>query len=212
MVLQTLREHQMYAKFSKYEIWLKSISFLRHIVSEMGTEVDPKKVEIVADWPWMTTMTEIKSFLGLVGYYRRFVLDFYKIVAPITRISQKNKKFKWSNQCEECFQKLNECIISALVLALPSGNEDFSIYYDASKVGLGCVLMYNGRVISYALRQLKKHEANYPTHDLEMAAVVFSLRCGDTIYMELNMKFSLIIRVSSTFSTRKNEISNIEYG
>ncbi len=94
----------------------------------------------------------------------------------MTRLTQKNKKFEWSDECEESFKKPKECLISALVLALPSSNEDFTIYYDASRVGLGYVLMQKGRVIAYALRQLKKHKANYPTHDLEMAVVVFALK------------------------------------
>ncbi len=121
-------------------------------------------------------MTEIKSFLGLAGYYRRFVLDFSKIITLMSSLTQKNKKFEWNDQYEESFQKLKEYLITAPVLHLPSGNEDFIIYYDASRVSLGCVLMQNGRVITYASRQLKKYEANYPTHDLEMAAVVFALK------------------------------------
>ncbi|XP_058002263.1 uncharacterized mitochondrial protein AtMg00860-like [Hevea brasiliensis] len=152
MVLPTLKEHQLYAKFSNCEFWLKSISFLGHVVSENRIEVDPKKVKVVANLLRLTIVTEIKSFLGLASYYKRFVPNFSKIDAPVTRLTQKNKKFKWNDQCEQSFQKLKECSISALVLALPSGNEDFIIYCNVSKVGLGCVLMQNGRAIAYVSR------------------------------------------------------------
>ncbi len=110
-------------------------------------------------------MIEIKSFLGLTGYYRRFIPNFSKIVAPMTRLTQMNKKFKWSDECEKRFQKLKECLISALVLALPTDNEDFTIYCNASRVGLCCVLIQKERGIAYASRQLKKHEDSYPTYD-----------------------------------------------
>ena len=92
-VLQTLRDHRLYAKFSKCEFWLEQVAFLGHVVSKDGIQVDPKKIEVVVDWPRPTTVTEIRSFLGLVGYYRRFVKDFSKIAAPLTRLTQKNVKF-----------------------------------------------------------------------------------------------------------------------
>ena len=102
--------------------------------------------------------------------------DLSKIVAPLTRLTQKNVKFIWTGRCEEHFQMLKDRLTSALVLTLPSRDEGFAVYCDASRVGLGCVLMQNGRMVAYASRQLKKHEQNYPTHDLEMAAVVFTLK------------------------------------
>ena len=102
--------------------------------------------------------------------------DFSKIAAPLTRLTQKNVKFVWTDRCEEHFQLLKDLLTTALVLILPSGDEGFTVYCDASRVGLGCVLMQNRRVVAYDSRQLKKHEQNYPTHDLEMAAVVFALK------------------------------------
>uniref|UniRef100_A0A2C9W6D4 RNA-directed DNA polymerase n=1 Tax=Manihot esculenta TaxID=3983 RepID=A0A2C9W6D4_MANES len=176
IVLQTLREHGLYAKFSKCEFWLRSIAFLGHVVSAEGIEVDPKKIEAVTKWPRPTSVTEIKSFLGLAGYYRRFVQNFSKIAAPMTKLTKKNQRFEWSDQCEESFEELKRRLTSAPVLALPVSNEDFTVFCDVSRVGLGCVLMQNDRVIAYASRQLKKHELNYPTHDLEMAAVIFALK------------------------------------
>ena len=176
LVLQTLREKQLYAKFSKCEFWLESVAFLGHIVSKNGISVDPSKVEAVQNWPRPTSVKEIRSFLGLAGYYRRFVKDFSKLAFPLTRLTQKKVEFKWTDACEESFQKLKECLISAPILALPTSGGGYVVYCDASRVGLGGVLMQHGKVIAYASRQLKRHEQNYPTHDLEMAAVIFALK------------------------------------
>ncbi|KAL9374753.1 hypothetical protein Peur_031632 [Populus x canadensis] len=176
MVLQTLRDHQLYGKFSKSEFWLESVAFLGHVVSRNGIEVDPQKIEAVKQWLRPTSVTEIRSFLGLAGYYRRFVENFSRISAPLTKLTQKNVKFQWSEACEKSFLELKERLTTAPILAVPSGSGGYTVYCDASRVGLGCVLMQHGKVIVYASRQLKKHEQNYPTHDLEMAAVIFALK------------------------------------
>src|SRR5262249_52882837 len=176
MVLQTLREHQLCAKYSKCEFWLQSIAFLGHVISRDGIQVDPRKIEAVISWQRPTTVTEIQRFLGLACYYRRFVQDFSRLAAPLTRLTWKNVRFQWTEDCEQSFQRLKECLASAPVLALPSDTGGYIVYCDASRVGLGCVLMQHGRVIAYGSRQLKNHEKNYPTHDLELAAVIFALK------------------------------------
>ncbi|KAJ6797354.1 uncharacterized protein M6B38_216750 [Iris pallida] len=176
IVLQTLREEQLYAKLSKCEFWLDQIPFLGHIVSGEGISVDPKKVEAVKSWPTPKSVAEIRSFLGLAGYYRRFVENFSRIAEPLTRLTRKEEKFNWTEKCQAAFDELKKRLISAPILALPSGSGGYEIYSDASGKGLGCVLMQHGRVIAYASRQLKTHERNYPTHDLELAAVVFALK------------------------------------
>ncbi|XP_073119989.1 uncharacterized protein [Henckelia pumila] len=176
LTLQTLREKELYAKFKKCEFWLKSVTFLGHIISKDGVSVDPKKVEAVMDWPRPKTVTEIRSFLGLAGYYRKFVEGFSSIAIPLTKLTQKNSKFNWDETCEQSFEILKKKLASSPVLILPTEGKDFVIYSDASKGGLGCVLMQDGRVIAYASRQLKPYEQNYPTHDLELAAVVFALK------------------------------------
>ncbi|KAJ6839083.1 uncharacterized protein M6B38_316420 [Iris pallida] len=176
IVLQTLREEQLYAKLSKCEFWLDQIPFLGHIVSGEGISVDPKKVEAVKSWPTPKSVAEIRSFLGLAGYYRRFVENFSRIAEPLTRLTRKEEKFNWTEKCQAAFDELKERLITAPILALPSGSGGYEIYSDASGKGLGCVLMQHGRVIAYASRQLKTHERNYPTHDLELAAVVFALK------------------------------------
>ena len=128
------------------------------------------------EWKAPTTVGEIRSFLGLAGYYRRFIPDFSKIAKPMTTLLQKEKKFAWTEACETAFRTLRKLLTTAPVLAQPDIEEPFDVFCDASKNGLGCVLMQNGKVIAYASRQLKKHEVNYPTHDRELAAVVHALK------------------------------------
>ena len=138
--------------------------------------MDPAKIEAIKDWAAPTTPTEVRQFLGLAGYYRRFIEGFSKIAKPLTKLTQKSVKYKWGDKEEEAFQLLKEMLCSAPILALPEGNEDFVVYCDASHKGLGVVLMQREKVIANASRQLKKHEKNYTTYDLELGAVVFALR------------------------------------
>ncbi|KAL4026723.1 hypothetical protein IC575_015162 [Cucumis melo] len=175
-VLETLRANKLYAKFSKCEFWLRKVTFLGHVVSSEGVSVDPAKIEVVTNWPRPSTVSEIRSFLSLASYYRRFVEDFSRIASPLTQLTRKGTPFVWSPACESSFQKLKQKLVTAPVLTVPDGSGNFVIYSDASKKGLGCVLMQQGKVVAYASRQLKIHEQNYPTHDLELAAVVFALK------------------------------------
>ncbi|KAK8930623.1 hypothetical protein KSP39_PZI016616 [Platanthera zijinensis] len=176
LALQTLKEHQLYAKFSKCDFWLRKVSFLGHVITEQGLAVDPAKIESILSWLQPTSVTEVRSFLGLAGYYRRFVKDFSKISLPLTQLTRKNTLFQWSDDCQLAFDILKEKLTSAPILTMPSGTDGFQIYSDASYKGLGCVLMQHGKVIAYASRQLKDAEKNYPVHDLELAAVIFALK------------------------------------
>ncbi|KAL0551909.1 hypothetical protein IC582_011001 [Cucumis melo] len=160
MVLQTLRDNTLYAKFSKCEFWLKQVSFLGHVVSKVGVSVDPAKIEAVTSWPRPSTVNEVCSFLA----------------TPLTQLTRKGSPFVWSKACEDIFQNLKQKLVTAPILTVPDGLGSFVIYSDASKKGLGRVLMQQGKVVAYASRQLKSHEHNYPTHDLELAAVVFALK------------------------------------
>ncbi|KAJ9563826.1 hypothetical protein OSB04_008986 [Centaurea solstitialis] len=146
VVLELLMDQKLYAKFSKCEFWIRE------------------------------TPTEIRQFLGLAGYYRRFIEGLSRIAQPLTMLTQKDKKFDWGQRQEDAFQLLKQKLCNAPVLALPQGTEDFVVYCDASRQGLGCVLMQRDKVIAYASRQLKNHEQNYTTHDLELGAVVFALK------------------------------------
>ena len=176
IVLTRLREHQLYPKFSKCEFWLKKVPFLGHILSKERISVDPSKVQEVLDWKALTSVHEVRSFLGLAGYYRRFILDFSKIAKPMTKLLQKDVKFVWYQECEVAFTALCHLLTTTPVLAQPDIEKPFDVFCDASVTGLGCVLMQEGRFIAYASWQLRKHEANYPTHDLELAAVVHALK------------------------------------
>ncbi|GJU88020.1 putative nucleotidyltransferase, ribonuclease H [Tanacetum coccineum] len=168
LVLELLRKDKLYAKFSKCEFWLQEVHFLGHVVNQNGIHVEPSKIKAVKNWKTPTTPSEIRSFLGLVGYYRRFIANFSKIAKPLTLLTQKNQKYVWGMEQEEAFQTLKNNLCDAPILTLPDGVEDFVVYCDASNQGLGCVLMQRGKVIAYASRQLKIHEKNYTTHDLEL--------------------------------------------
>jgi hypothetical protein len=138
--------------------------------------VDPSKVQDVLSWNAPTSVDDIQSFLGLAGYYLRFIEGFSKISKPMTELLEKDKKFEWTSACEASFQELKKRLTTAPILVMPNMEKPFSIYCDASSQGLGCVLMQDGHVVAYASGQLRKHEVHYPTHDLELAAVVHALK------------------------------------
>ena len=141
LVLQRLREKRLYAKFTKCSFWLNEVSFLGHIVNQDGISVDPEKIKAITDWPRPTSVTKIRSLLGLAGYYKRFVEGFSRIATPMTKLTQKNVRFEWNEKCEDSFQELKRRLILAPVLALPVSGKEYVIYNDASIQGLGCVLM-----------------------------------------------------------------------
>ena len=158
IVLQLLRDHQLYAKFSKCEIWLAEVGFLGHVVSDLGVSVDLGKVEVVMSWERLKSVFEIRSFLGLAGYYMRFIEDFSRLAAPMTRLTRKEVKFVWDDSCERAFQELKRRLTSAPILIVPERGQRYTVYCDASKDGLGCVLMQSGKVVAYSSQQLKNHE------------------------------------------------------
>ncbi|WVZ58044.1 hypothetical protein U9M48_008356 [Paspalum notatum var. saurae] len=169
LVLQRLREHKLYAKLKKCEFWIDEVPFLGHIISKGGMEVDPRK-EIPQ------TPKEVRGFLGLAGSYQRFIENFSKTAKPMTSLLEKDAEFKWTTDRQAAFDELKKRLTTALVLTLPDQQKKFIVYCDASRDGLGCVLMQEGKVVAYGSRQLRKHEVNYPTHDLELAAVVYALK------------------------------------
>ncbi|GJV57511.1 putative reverse transcriptase domain-containing protein [Tanacetum coccineum] len=174
LILELLKKEELYAKFSKCEFWIPKVQFLGHVIDSEGIHVDPAKIESIKDWTSPKSPTEIRQFLGLAGYYRRFIEGFSKIAKPMTKLTQKKVKFEWGDKQEAAFQLLKQKLCSAPILALPEGSEDFIAYCDASKKGLGAVLMQREKVISYASWQLKIHEKNYTTLDLELGAVLLS--------------------------------------
>jgi hypothetical protein len=138
--------------------------------------VDPEKVKAILEWPVSKNAHEVRSFMGLVGYYQRFVEGFSKIVKPITTLQCKGVKYEWTEECNSAFIDLKRLLTSAPILRVPDMEKDFMVYTDASKQRLGAVLMEDGGVIAYASRKMKKHEDLYATHDLELAAVMLALK------------------------------------
>nr|GFB09518.1 putative reverse transcriptase domain-containing protein [Tanacetum cinerariifolium] len=171
-ILELLKKEELYAKFSKSEFWIPKVQFLGHVIDSQGIHMDPAKIESVKDWASPKSPMEICQFLGLAG----FIEGFSKIAKPMTKLTQKKVKFEWGDKQEAAFQLLKQKLCSAPILALPKGSEDFIVYCDALNKGLGVVLMQREKVISYASRQLKIHEKNYTTHDLELGAVVSALK------------------------------------
>ncbi|GJZ28331.1 putative reverse transcriptase domain-containing protein [Tanacetum coccineum] len=147
------------------------VQFLGHVIDSRGIHVDPANIESIKDWASPKTPTEIRQFLSLAGYYQRFIEGFLKIVKSMTKLTQKGIKFDWGQKEENAFQLIKQKLCSAPILALPEGSEDFVVYCDASHKGLGAVLMQREKVIAYASRQLKVHEKNYTTHDLELGLI-----------------------------------------
>ncbi|GKD63703.1 putative reverse transcriptase domain-containing protein, partial [Tanacetum coccineum] len=137
---------------SKCEFWIPKVQFLGHVIDSEEIHVDPAKIGSIKDWTSSKSPTEIRQFLGLAGYYRRFIEGYLKIAKPMTKLTQKKVKFVWGDKQEAAFQLLKQKLCSAPILALPEGSEDFIAYCDASKKGLGAVLMQREKVISYASR------------------------------------------------------------
>ncbi|XP_015970081.1 uncharacterized mitochondrial protein AtMg00860-like [Arachis duranensis] len=176
IVLQIFKDQKLYAKLSKCEFWKSEVKFLGHVVSQQGIVVDPAKVKAVMNWERPASVMKIRSFLGLVGYYRRFIKGFSQLALPLTKLTRKDTQFVWTPECEESFQVLKQRLITAPILVFSEPSEPFEVYYDASLKGLGCVLKQHRKVMAYASRQLRSDEMNYPTHDLELAAIVFALK------------------------------------
>ncbi|XP_071933786.1 uncharacterized protein [Coffea arabica] len=191
VVLRILREHKLYAKFSKCEFWRDEISFLGHKVSKDGIAVDPAKVEAVTMWKQPETPTVVRSFLGLAGYYRRFIKDFSKIAGPRTELTKKNSKFIWTPKCESSFQELKKRLTSAPVLALPDGVEGYVVYSDASREG-------KANVVADALSR-KAHVAGLMVKEWDMLEEVSSwnprLERLKILFGNLSLKSPLLERI-----------------
>ncbi|KAK4391433.1 putative mitochondrial protein [Sesamum angolense] len=155
---------------------MEEIAFLGHVVSEKGIQPDPAKVKAIMEWEPPKDVSEVRSFPGLTGYYRRFVKDFSVVAKPLTNLLKNKAPCKWNDKCAQSFEELKKRLTSTPILALSSGDGGYVVYTDASRQGLGYVLMQHGKVMAYASRQLRPHEMNYPAHDLELAAIVHALK------------------------------------
>jgi len=175
-VLQTLREHQLYAKFSKCDFFKEEIQYLGHVITKEGIAVDPKKIRTIMEWPVPKNVADIRSFMGFAGYYRIFVEDFSRVAYPITSLQKKGRAFKWTSECQQSFEKLKRLLTSAPILSIADPNKDYVVCTDASREGVDGVLMQEGKVIAYESRKLKEHEQKYSTYDLELSAVIHALK------------------------------------
>ncbi|KAL4298096.1 hypothetical protein GQ457_12G012090 [Hibiscus cannabinus] len=174
--LQTLRENQLFSIFSKCEFWLSEVAFLGHVISVEGIKFYPKKSQTILYWRPPRNVSDVRSFLDLVGYYRRFVKGFSTIALPLTKLLIKDKPFEWSEDRQRSFDQLKQALTYAPILVQLESGKEFTLYSDASHSRLGCVLMLGENVIAYASRQVKPHELNYPTHNMEFVAIVFALK------------------------------------
>ena len=145
-------------------------------ISKEGVDVDPAKIEAVVKWQRPTSVIEVHSLLGLAGYYKRFIKGFPSVAASLTRLMRKGTQFVWTSECKKSFQELENRLTTSPALTLPSENSKFVIYTDALRVGLGCVLIQDRKVVAYGFRQLKEHEKKYATHDLEFAVMIIVLK------------------------------------
>eukprot|EP00253_Pinus_taeda_P017918 PITA_17918 len=176
IVLQTLREHQLYGKFSKCDFYKEQIQYLGHIITKEGIAVDPEKIKTIMEWPTPKDVADIRSFMGLAGYYRRFVEGFSRVAYPITSLQKKGKVFKWTADCQRSFEQLKHLLTTAPVLCVADPEKEYVVCTDASKEGVGGVLMQEGKVIAYESRKLKEHEQKYSAYDLELTTVIHALK------------------------------------
>ncbi|MGL5500526.1 MAG: reverse transcriptase/ribonuclease H family protein, partial [Plesiomonas shigelloides] len=176
IVLSTLRAHQFYAKREKCQIGKSELSYLGHIVSKEGLRVDPKKIVAVVDWATPTDVGQLRSFLGLANYFRKFVQGFSLLVAPLTNLTRKGLRWNWTAECEKAFQDVKQALVGAPVLRMPDFAKPFEVVCDASCVGIGAVLLQDGHPIAYESRKLSSAEVNYTTSEQELLAVVHAMR------------------------------------
>ena len=169
MALQSLREHKLYEKLSKRDFYKDKINYLGHNISDEGIYVDPEKIEAIMNWPTPRNVTDVISFMGLVGYYRGFIEGFSKVTHSITFFQRKGIKFEWIPRCEESFKRLKNILTSAPILKVVDSEKDFVVCTDACNQGLGGVLVQDNYVVCFESRKLKEHVKDYATHDLELA-------------------------------------------
>jgi len=177
LILDKLREHNLYANPKKCEFFKTELVFLGHIVSSDGTKVDPSKIAAVNSWPKPTTITELRGFLGLANYFRRFIQGYSTIVAPLTHLTRKESGVhNWDATCDRAFQQIKTALVNAPVLAYPDFEKPFDLICDASDHGIGAVLLQDARPIAFLSKKFAPAEQNYSTTDKELLGVVESLK------------------------------------
>ena len=175
-VFQRLQEANLKLKPKKCFLFQPKVTYLGHVVSEEGISCDPTKVEVVKNWPTPTNKSEVRSILGLIGYYRKFIVDFSARASPLTKLTRKNARFEWNENCEQAFQDLKNCLVNSPILAFPNNKDQFVLDCDVSLQGIGGILSQvqnnEEKAIAYASRTLNKAQQQYCTTKRELLAVV----------------------------------------
>jgi hypothetical protein len=174
-VFNALRDARLFGNIDKCTFCTDRVSFLGYVVTPQGIEVDQAKVEAIQSWPVPTTVTQVRSFLGLAGYYRRFVKDFSTIAGPLHELTKKGAPFTWGKAQEVAFETLKDRLTHTPLLQLPNFNKTFELECDASGIGLGGVLLQEGKPIAYFSEKLNGASLNYSTYDKELYALVRTL-------------------------------------
>jgi hypothetical protein len=173
-VLSLLEENQFYAKMSKCTFGKEQVEYLGHIISKKGVKVDPKKTRAITEWPKPKNISKLKGFLGLAGYYRRFIKNYAHLTAPLTNLLKKNS-FQWNVEAQKCFENLKNIMSTTSVLATPDFSKPFIIECDASGLGIGAILMQDGHPIDFQSRKLNQTECLQSTYNKEMLAIMHAL-------------------------------------
>ena len=174
--LEKLQEHKLYGKKSKCFFAKDKLVYLGRVISKDGIHIDPDKARLILEWPTPKNVREVRGFIGLAQYERKHIKDFSKIASPLTDLTKLDKQFVWTEKCQQAFDTIKDKVAENCILKIPEMGKPFVVTCDASGTQLGCVLSQDGRVVEYESRKLRKHEENYPTHDLELAAVVHALK------------------------------------
>lgn len=190
IVLQTLRENPLYAKFSKCDFFKDQIQYLGHVVSSDGIAVDPKKIKTIMEWKSPKNVADIRSFLGLATYYRRFIEGFSKIAFTMTSLKKKRRTFQWTVECQQSFERLKRLLTTTHVLKVADPKKSFMVCMDASREGVGGLLIQEGNLIAYESRKLKEYEQLYSSYNLELTIVVHALKMWQ--HYLLGKKFMLL--------------------
>jgi hypothetical protein len=175
-VFARLREHNLYAKLKKCDFLKEELCYLGHIVGKFGLRADPAKVQTVKDWPVPTNMHELRQFLGLANYFRKFIRGYSLLAAPLTSLTGARTPWVWGEEQQAAFQALKDKLISAPILALPDFSKPFKVVCDACDFGIGAVLMQDDKVVAYYSKKLLPAERNYHATERELLAVVAALK------------------------------------
>ena len=208
-VFHRLRERELFAKLAKCEFLCSELRYLGHIIGKEGLKVDPHKMEVVKDWPTPVNVTDIRRFLGLANYFRKFVQDFSAIAAPLTKLSSSKRAWEWGKEQEDSFEALKTALIQAPILSLPDLRKPFQVTCDASDFGVGAVLMQDGKVVAYYSKKLNSAERNYSATERELLAVVYALlewRCyvlGKPVTITTDHKCNVFLQQQAGLSPRR---------